>query len=174
MASSAIASQVNTTAIASQDRVITSVKQTTPPLPILPLPSYSQLKWQQREIIIFFHFGVNTFTDSKWGKGQESPAIFNPKALDAAQWVYTAVQAGVSLVILTAKHHDGFCLWPSKYTDHSVIRNLGKKAVATCVDVGLYLSPNDRHDPKNKEYSEYYMAQFDKYLPYKTIILFPF
>lgn len=152
---------------------------TTPPLPILPLPSYSQLKWQQREIIMFFHFGVNTFTDSEWGTGRENPAIFNPTVLDAAQWVDTAVQAGVSLVILTAKHHDGFCLWPSKYTDHSVIsspwrngkgdvvQELVNAASPRGVDVGLYLSPWDRHDPrygKNKEYNEYYLAQLQELL----------
>ncbi|KAL3521468.1 hypothetical protein ACH5RR_019617 [Cinchona calisaya] len=150
---------------------------TTPPLPILPLPSYSQLKWQQREIIMFFHFGVNTFTDSEWGTGQENPAIFDPKGLNAAQWIDTAVQAGVSLVVLTAKHHDGFCLWPSKYTDHSVIgspwknghgdviQELVNAAKARGVDVGLYLSPWDRHDPRygqNKAYNEYYMAQLQE------------
>ncbi|KAL7183918.1 hypothetical protein ACSBR2_026151 [Camellia fascicularis] len=131
---------------------------TTPPLPILPLPSYSQLKWQQREIIMFLHFGVNTFTNSEWGTGQENPAIFNPIGLNADQWVDTAVQAGISLMILTAKHHDGFCLWPSKYTDHSVIGSPWKDghgdvvqalvdaAKSRGVDIGLYLSPWDRHD----------------------------
>ncbi|KAE8022447.1 hypothetical protein FH972_008245 [Carpinus fangiana] len=130
----------------------------TPPLPLLPLPSFSQLKWQQREIIMFFHFGVNTFTDSEWGTGHENPAIFDPVGLDANQWVSAAVNAGVSLVILTAKHHDGFCLWPSKYTRHSVssspwkngngdvVRELVTAAKAAGIDAGLYLSPWDRHD----------------------------
>ncbi|KAH0702579.1 hypothetical protein KY290_017895 [Solanum tuberosum] len=152
---------------------------TPPPLPILPLPNYAQLKWQQRELIMFLHFGVNTFTDSEWGTGDENPSIFNPTNLDANQWVDTAVQAGVSLVILTAKHHDGFCLWPSKYTDHSVIRSRWKNgqgdvvrefvnaAKARGVDVGLYLSPWDRHDKSyglNKEYNEHYLAQLQELL----------
>ncbi|KAF5457748.1 hypothetical protein F2P56_021828 [Juglans regia] len=150
-----------------------------PPLPILPLPSFSQLKWQQRELIMFLHFGVNTFTDSEWGTGHESPAIFNPVGLDANQWVNTAVDAGISLVILTAKHHDGFCLWPSKYTDHSVIRSPWKNgngdvvqelvdaAKARGIDVGLYLSPWDRHDPRyghDLPYNEYYLAQLQELL----------
>ncbi|XP_038685280.1 alpha-L-fucosidase 1-like [Tripterygium wilfordii] len=155
-------------------------KVPTPPLPILPLPSYSQLKWQQRELIMFLHFGINTFTDSEWGTGHESPAIFNPVGLNANQWVDVATQAGFDLMILTAKHHDGFCLWPSKYTDHSVISSPWKnghgdvvqelvnaaKAVGG-VDVGLYLSPWDRHDRRyahDLEYNEYYLAQLQELL----------
>ncbi|KAK6118036.1 hypothetical protein DH2020_048201 [Rehmannia glutinosa] len=151
----------------------------TPPLPILPLPSYSQLKWQQREIIMFLHFGVNTFTDSEWGTGLESPSIFNPTGLNANQWADAAAQAGVSLMILTAKHHDGFCLWPSKYTDHSVIGSPWKNglgdvvqefvnaAKARDIDAGLYLSPWDRHDRRYghvKLYNEYYLAQLQELL----------
>lgn len=151
----------------------------TPPLPILPLPSFSQLKWQQRELIMFLHFGVNTFSDSEWGSGHENPAIFHPVGLDANQWVDTAVEAGISLVILTAKHHDGFCLWPSKYTDHSVVRSpwknghgdvireLADAAKARGVDVGLYLSPWDRHDRRyghDSPYNEYYLAQLQELL----------
>ncbi|KAJ0558856.1 putative alpha-L-fucosidase [Helianthus annuus] len=152
---------------------------TTPPLPILPLPSYSQLKWQQREIIFFHHFGVNTFTNSEWGTGKESPKIFNPKGLNTTQWVDVAVQMGVSLSILTAKHHDGFCLWPSKYTDHSVIgsplqdghgdvvKDFADAARAGGVDIGLYLSLWDRHDyryGKTIAYNEYYMGQLQELL----------
>ncbi|XP_054786782.1 alpha-L-fucosidase 1-like [Prosopis cineraria] len=151
----------------------------TPPLPILPLPSYSQLKWQQREIIMFLHFGVNTFTDREWGDGHESPKIFNPPGLDAGQWVEVAAEAGVSLVILTAKHHDGFCLWPSKYTEHSVIGTPWKNGKGDVVrefvnatstkgiDAGLYLSPWDRHDSRygrDKPYNEYYLAQLQELL----------
>lgn len=128
---------------------------------------------------MFFHFGVNTFSDSEWGTGHENPAIFNPTGLDANQWVNTAVTAGVSLVILTAKHHDGFCLWPSKYTDHSVTRSpwkhgkgdvvqeLVNAAKARGVDVGLYLSPWDRHDQRygyDLPYNEYYLAQLQELL----------
>ncbi|KAL6127812.1 hypothetical protein ACLB2K_071173 [Fragaria x ananassa] len=123
---------------------------TPPPLPILPLPTYHQLKWQQREIIMFLHFGVNTFTGLERGTGNENPAIFNPVALDATQWVSVAEHAGISLMILTAKHHDGFCLWPSKYTDHTVkrcpwknghgdvVQELVDAAKPRGVDVGLY------------------------------------
>ncbi|XP_065870723.1 alpha-L-fucosidase 1-like [Euphorbia lathyris] len=152
----------------------------TPPLPILPLPSFSQLKWHQRELIMFLHFGVNTFTDSEWGTGHENPAIFNPVGLNAGQWVSTAAEAGVSLMILTAKHHDGFCLWPSKYTDHSVIASPWKNGAGDVIeelvnaakehkgiDIGLYLSPWDRHDRRyghDLVYNEYYLAQLQELL----------
>ncbi|KAJ8752797.1 hypothetical protein K2173_008532 [Erythroxylum novogranatense] len=157
-----------------------SEKTTTPPLPLLPLPAFSQLKWQQREVIMFLHFGVNTFTDSERGTGEENPAIFNPVGLNADQWVNTAAEAGISLVILTAKHHDGFCLWPSRYTEHSVVNSPWKSGHGDVVqelvsaaskqggiDVGLYLSPWDRHDKrygKNLEYNEYYLAQLQELL----------
>nr|GEU37453.1 alpha-L-fucosidase 1-like [Tanacetum cinerariifolium] len=152
---------------------------TTPPLPISPLPSFSQLKWHQREIIFFHHFGVNTFTDSEWGTGKENPKIFNPKGLNTAQWIDVAIQTGVSLSILTAKHHDGFCLWPSKYTDHSIIgsplhnghgdvvKEFTDSAKDRGVDVGLYLSPWDRHDRRYGNeiaYNEYYLGQLQELL----------
>ncbi|KAH7557519.1 hypothetical protein ACOSP7_027313 [Xanthoceras sorbifolium] len=170
-----------TTLFQAQNFAISRREQTpTPPLPVLPLPSYSQLKWQQRELIMFLHFGVNTFTNSERGTGNENPAIFNPVGLDANQWVSTAVEAGVSLMILTAKHHDGFCLWPSKYTDHSVagspwkngrgdvVQELVDAAKARGgVDVGLYLSPWDLHDRRyghDLQYNEYYLAQLQELL----------
>ncbi|XP_011041664.1 PREDICTED: alpha-L-fucosidase 1-like [Populus euphratica] len=166
--------QVSKFVISKRDQV------TTPPLPILPLPSFSQLKWQERELIMFLHFGVNTFTDSEWGTGHENPAIFNPVGLNANQWVKVAAEAGFSLMILTAKHHDGFCLWPSKYTGHSVESSPWKKGHGDVVqelvnaaknhggiDVGLYLSPWDRHDKRygnDLEYNGYYMAQLQELL----------
>ncbi|WOK98176.1 alpha-L-fucosidase 1-like [Canna indica] len=151
----------------------------TPPLPVPPIPSASQLKWHRRELIMFFHFGMNTFTDSEWGTGAESPSLFNPVALDARQWIDAAAAAGASLVILTAKHHDGFCLWPSRYTDHSVakspwkggkgdvVREFVDAASARGIDVGLYLSPWDRHEETyglEVEYNEFYLAQLQELL----------
>lgn len=154
-------------------------KPATPPLPVLPVPTAAQLKWQRREVIMFFHFGMNTFTDSEWGTGRENPRRFSPAALNASQWVDAAVGAGVSLVILVAKHHDGFCLWPSRHTNHSVARSpwragdgdvvgeLAAAAAVRSVDVGLYLSPWDLHDRRyglDREYNEFYLAQLQELL----------
>src|SRR5689334_11575069 len=85
-----------------------------------PVPSAAQLAWQRDELALFLHFGVNTFTDREWGDGKESPSIFNPAQLDAPQWARSAKAGGFKSIILTAKHHDGFCLWPSATTTHSV------------------------------------------------------
>ena len=85
-----------------------------------PTPSPSQLAWQRDELAMFIHFGVNTFTNREWGDGTESPAIFNPTKLDARQWARVANAAGFRTMVLTAKHHDGFCLWPTKTTTQSL------------------------------------------------------
>jgi alpha-L-fucosidase len=85
-----------------------------------PRPTPSQLEWQRDELAMFLHFGVNTFTDREWGDGKEDPKIFAPTNLDARAWARTAKAAGFRALILTAKHHDGFCLWPSRTTTHSV------------------------------------------------------
>jgi alpha-L-fucosidase len=117
-----------------------------------PRPSASQLAWQRDELALFLHFGVNTFTDREWGDGKESPAIFNPSALDARQWSRSAKAAGARALILTAKHHDGFCLWPTRTTEHSVAKSpwrsgngdVVREMVDACradgLRVGLYLS----------------------------------
>ena len=86
----------------------------------LPVPTPDQLAWADAELGMFFHFGINTFTDNEWGTGTEDPAAFDPTALDVAQWMRAAKAAGARYVVLTAKHHDGFCLWPSRTTRHSV------------------------------------------------------
>jgi alpha-L-fucosidase len=150
-----------------------------PPLPVLPIPNAAQLAWQRREVIMFFHFGMNTFTDSEVGTGAEHPSIFAPSALNATQWMDAAVAAGASLAILVAKHQDGFCLWPSAYTAHSVraspwhggasdlVREFTDAARSRGIDAGLYLSPWDRHDERygrEVEYNEYYLAQLHELL----------
>jgi len=145
----------------------------------IPRPSPQQLDWQDMEVIAFAHFGINTFTDREWGDGKEDPALFNPTALDARQWVKVLKPAGVKLLILTAKHHDGFCLWPSKYTSHSVRsspwRNgqgdVVKEVAEACrqggLKLGLYLSPWDRHEPTygdSPAYNEYFRNQLRELL----------
>jgi alpha-L-fucosidase len=144
-----------------------------------PLPSPSQLAWQRDELALFLHVGVNTFTDREWGDGTESPSIFNPSALDARQWARAAKAAGVRAMILTAKHHDGFCLWPTKTTGHSVssspfrdghgdvVREFVDASHAEGLKPGLYLSPWDRHEPRYGEsqaYNDFYCDQLTELL----------
>jgi alpha-L-fucosidase len=144
-----------------------------------PTPSPAQLEWQRDELALFTHFGVNTFTDREWGDGTEDPAIFNPSKLDTRQWAKAARAAGFRAMILTAKHHDGFCLWPSRMTTHSVasspFRNGHGDVVREFVDacraehlkVGLYLSPWDRHEPRygdSDRYNDYYCDQLTELL----------
>jgi alpha-L-fucosidase len=157
----------------------TAHAQTPPPAPLLPIPSARQLDWQYDEMRLFLHFGVNTFTDREWGTGEEDPGIFAPEHFDAGQWARLAQKGGFGAVILTAKHHDGFALWPSRYTDHSarsspwrrgsgdVVRDLAYAAQAEGVKLGLYLSPWDRHEPtygNEKAYNTFYMGQLRELL----------
>ena len=143
------------------------------------VPSERQLKHQQLEFYAFVHFTVNTFTDKEWGDGQESPDIFNPEKLDACQWARAVKSAGMKGIILTCKHHDGFCLWPSKYTDHTVASSpwrggrgdVVKEVADACrmegLKFGIYLSPWDRNQPvygKGKEYDDYFVSQLTELL----------
>lgn len=155
--------------------------QTAPPPDLSPnaiIPSPTLITYQQMELIGFIHFTVNTFTDKEWGYGDESPEIFNPSALDVEQWAQTAKASGMKQLILTAKHHDGFCLWPSQYTEHSVKNSPFKDGkgdvvgefVAACkkygLKAGLYLSPWDRNhkDYGTPAYITFYKNQLEELL----------
>lgn len=142
-------------------------------------PSIQQLKWQKMEFTGFVHFGINTFTGREWGDGTEDPGAFDPRALDAGQWVEVFKKAGMKLLILTAKHHDGFCLWPSRFTEHSVknspwrngtgdvVREAARACKAGGIKFGIYMSPWDRHEKTygdSKAYNEYYINQLTELL----------
>ena len=128
------------------------------PTPYGPVPSEAQLAWQRMEINMFCHFGPNTFSGAEWGDGTESEDTFRPTALDCRQWVDVAIQSGMGGIILTAKHHDGFCLWPSAFSNHTIAQstwNEGVGDVLKCfvdacrnrVKAGVYISPWDRNHP---------------------------
>jgi len=142
------------------------------------VPSERQYRWQLLELTAFFHFGINTFTNNEWGSGTEDPALFNPLELDARQWIRVVKAAGIKQVILTAKHHDGFCLWPSRYTSHSVISSPWKQGKGDVVrevaeackeyeiGFGVYLSPWDRNHPSygSDGYNDYFVNQLTELL----------
>lgn len=149
-----------------------------PPAPYGPTPSTRQLRWHEMEFYGFIHFTINTFTDKEWGYGDESPSLFNPTDFDAEQIAGTAAAAGMKGLILTCKHHDGFCLWPSKYTEHSVKNSpwrngrgdVVKEIAAACrkyrLKFGIYLSPWDRNhkDYGRPEYLIYFRNQLRELL----------
>ena len=125
---------------------------TADPEPFGPAPTEAQLAWQRMEVNMFCHFGPNTFTGAEWGTGREAEEVFSPTALDCGQWVDVAAQAGMGGIILTAKHHDGFCLWPSRFSTHTVPDSLDvlRQFVDACrgkVKAGVYISPWDRSHP---------------------------
>ena len=143
------------------------------------IPSKNQYEYQKQELAAFCHFGMNTYTNREWGDGTETPQIFNPTEFVADQWVSAAQNAGMKGVILTCKHHDGFCLWPTRYTSHSVVSSPWKNGRGDVVwevseacrrygmKFGIYLSPWDRNKPcygSGKEYDDYYLAQLTELL----------
>lgn len=143
------------------------------------VPSSKQLAWQKMEFTAFLHFGINTFTDNEWGNGTDSPALFNPTELDCEQWVRTLKEAGFKMAILTAKHHDGFCLWQTATTEYSVknspwrggkgdvVRELSEACKKYGLKFGVYLSPWDRNAPSygdSPAYNRLFIAQLSELL----------
>ena len=146
-----------------------------------PLPSKAQLDYHKEELAAFIHYGMNTYTNSEWGNGRENPQYFNPTNLDTDQWIKTLKDAGFKRTIMVVKHHDGFVIYPSKYTDHTVaaspwkdgkgdlLEEISKSATKYDMNMGVYLSPWDANHPKyhvatEKEYNEYYLNQLKEIL----------
>lgn len=142
-------------------------------------PSPRQVAWQRLEFQVFVHFGVNTFTNREWGEGDEDPSIFNPTDLDAGQWALAAKEAGAKAIVLVAKHHDGFCLWPTAQTPHSVksspwrggkgdvVREVSDACRAHGLKFGVYLSPADSHEPtygQSDRYNRFFLDQLRELL----------
>lgn len=152
--------------------------QVDAPKPYGVIPSTDQVNWQQMEYYMFVHFGPNTFTNVEWGDGKEDPKVFNPTDVDCRQWAATAKAAGMKGIIITAKHHDGFCLWPSKYSTHTVRESLWKDGKGdilkelseACREYGLkfgvYLSPWDQNHPQygTPEYNQVFSNTLDEVL----------
>lgn len=152
--------------------------QTTVPEPCGPVPTENQLRWQEMEYYAFVHFSVNTYTDQSWGNGDEDAGIFNPVNLDCRQWARICKEAGMKAIIITAKHHSGFCLWPSKYTEYSVknclwqngkgdiVRDIADACKEYGLKLGIYLSPWDRNSAYygKPEYITYFRNQLTELL----------
>lgn len=158
--------------------IISACNKVAPPEPYGAVPSERQKEWHKLKYYAFIHFSPNTFTDKEWGYGDESPADFNPTELDCMQWARVASEAGMEGIVITAKHHDGFCLWPSKYTEHSVknspwkngkgdiVKDLREACDKYGLKLGIYLSPWDRNHAAygTDEYIEYYRNQLRELL----------
>ncbi|MDZ7689918.1 MAG: alpha-L-fucosidase [Balneolaceae bacterium] len=141
-------------------------------------PSAEQIRYQRQEKIAFVHFGVNTYTNREWGTGEEDPSIFNPENFDPEQWARVLSQSGFQTLVLTAKHHDGFALWPSDYSEHDVENSpwkngngdIVKEVAEACqkfgIKFGIYLSPWDMHEPSygTPKYNDFYMKQLRELL----------
>ena len=149
-----------------------------PPPPYGPVPSLHQVNWQKMEYYMFIHFGPNTFTDVEWGHGDEDPKVFNPTELDARQWARIAKAAGMKAIIITAKHHDGFCLWPSQFSTHTVrespwkngqgdiLNELSEACKEYGLKFGVYLSPWDMNHPAygTPEYNQIFASTLEEVL----------
>lgn len=158
--------------------LLTAAVWAQPVKPLLPVPSKKQLQWHEKEFYLFIHFGPNTFTNKEWGEGNEDASVFNPTALDCAQWARIAKQAGAKGIILTAKHHDGFCLWPSKFSSHTVresswqngkgdvVKALSEACKKTSIEMGVYISPWDRNHPAygTPAYNDVYLSTMKELL----------
>ena len=158
--------------------VISCQNHVEPPAPYGAVPSERQLEWHKLKYYAFIHFSPNTFTDMEWGYGNEKPEVFNPSELDVDQWARVAKEAGMEGIVITAKHHDGFSLWPSKYTEHSVKNSpwkngegdLLKELSVACekygLKLGMYLSPWDRNHAAygTPEYIDYFRNQLKELL----------
>ena len=146
-----------------------------------PLPSKAQMQYHREELAAFIHFGMNTYYDREWGDGQEDPYYFYPEHLDTDQWIKTLKDAGFKRTIMVVKHHDGFLLYPSKYTDHTIAKSgwkdgkgdvlaeVSASASKYDMDMGVYLSPWDAHSPlyhvdTEDKYNEYYLNQLKEIL----------
>ncbi len=149
-----------------------------PPAPVGPIPSENQMRWQEMEYYSFIHFSLNTYTDQSWGFGNEDINLFNPTELDCRQWARICKEAGMKGIIITAKHHSGFCLWPSEYTEYSVknapwkdgkgdvVRELAEACEEYGLKLGIYVSPWDRNHPEygRPEYITYFRNQIRELL----------
>ena len=140
-------------------------------------PSPQQVAWQDLEFGVIIHFSTNTFLDREWGDGTASPAVFNPTQFDPDQWMQAIKASGAKYVVLVAKHHDGFCLWPTAQTDYSVkaspwkdgkgdvVGEVARSARKYGLKFGVYLSPWDRHDPRysnSEAYDKYYLSELEE------------
>lgn len=149
-----------------------------PPEPYGPLPTSQQVEWQKMEMNLFTHFGPNTFTGREWGLGTEAEDVFNPTDLDCRQWTSIAKAAGFKGIIITGKHHDGFCLWPNPESDHTVaqspwkdgkgdvLKELSEACAADGLKFGVYISPWDRNDPRygTPEYNDAFVKTLESAL----------
>ena len=153
-------------------------QEASTPVPCGPVPSENQLRWQEMEMYAFIHYSLNTYTDQEWGYGNEDPQLFNPSSLDCRQWARVCKQAGMRGIIFTAKHHCGFCMWPSEYTEYSVknspwkngkgdvVRELADACREEGLKFAVYLSPWDRNHPDygRPEYVTYFRNQLRELL----------